>query len=139
MQFQVPQFIERETRIAGPLTFKQFLYLGGAGLSVFILYFYLAAQNFLLFLVLTVLLMFGALAFAFVNISGIPFSTVLMNFFNFSTSARIFLWKKKEISPVLIRTAREEKKTTEPTPTLKIAEKSQLKKLSTQIEVGVRR
>lgn len=32
MQFQVPQFIEIEDKIFGPLTFKQFLYIaGGAG------------------------------------------------------------------------------------------------------------
>ena len=32
MQFQVPQFIEVEDKIFGPLTFKQFVYvLGGAG------------------------------------------------------------------------------------------------------------
>ena len=38
MQFQVPQFIEVEDRILGPLTFKQFIYLvGGAGIS-FVLY-----------------------------------------------------------------------------------------------------
>lgn len=34
MQFQVPQFIEVEDKIFGPLTFKQFVYtLGGAGLG----------------------------------------------------------------------------------------------------------
>src|SRR3990172_12458701 len=32
MQFQVPQFIEIEDKIFGPLTFKQFIYVaGGAG------------------------------------------------------------------------------------------------------------
>ena len=29
MQFQVPQFIEVEDKIFGPLTFKQFVYIGG--------------------------------------------------------------------------------------------------------------
>ena len=34
MQFQVPQFIEVEDKIFGPLTFKQFVYVaGGAGLA----------------------------------------------------------------------------------------------------------
>jgi len=34
MQFQVPQFIEVEDKIFGPLTFKQFVYMaGGAGLA----------------------------------------------------------------------------------------------------------
>ena len=35
MQFQVPQFIEIEDKIFGPLTFKQFIYLaGGVGASI---------------------------------------------------------------------------------------------------------
>jgi len=29
MQFQVPQFIEVEDKIIGPLTFKQFVFVGG--------------------------------------------------------------------------------------------------------------
>ncbi|MFM2424198.1 MAG: hypothetical protein RLZZ70_589, partial [Candidatus Parcubacteria bacterium] len=33
MQFEVPQFIEIEDKIFGPLTWKQFLYVGG-GLSM---------------------------------------------------------------------------------------------------------
>jgi len=31
MQYQVPQFIEIEDKIFGPLTLKQFLYLAGGG------------------------------------------------------------------------------------------------------------
>ena len=31
MRFQVPQFIDIEDKIFGPLTFKQFVYLAGAG------------------------------------------------------------------------------------------------------------
>ena len=35
MQFQVPQFIEVEDKIFGPLTLKEFLYLGGGiGMAV---------------------------------------------------------------------------------------------------------
>jgi hypothetical protein len=31
MQFQVPQFIEVEDKIIGPLTFKQFVFIAGGG------------------------------------------------------------------------------------------------------------
>ena len=38
MQFRVPQFIDVEDKLFGPLTFKQFVYLaGGAGL-IYIVY-----------------------------------------------------------------------------------------------------
>ena len=37
MRFQVPQFIEVEDKIFGPMTLKQFIYMaGGAGLSFLI-------------------------------------------------------------------------------------------------------
>jgi len=39
MQYQVPQFIEVEDRIIGPLTLKQFLYLAFAGAILFVLWF----------------------------------------------------------------------------------------------------
>ena len=38
MRFQVPQFIEIESKIFGPLTLKQFIYLIGGGGIIFILY-----------------------------------------------------------------------------------------------------
>jgi len=38
MRFQVPQFIEVEDKIFGPLTLKQFIYLAGAGGVVFVLW-----------------------------------------------------------------------------------------------------
>ena len=38
MQFQVPQFIEIEDKIFGPLTAKQFFYILGGGAIIFLLY-----------------------------------------------------------------------------------------------------
>ncbi len=123
----------------GPLTFKQFLYLGAAGVVVFFLYFYLAAKNFLAFALITIFLVIGALAFAFLKIGGQPLFSILLKFLNFFFSSKIYLWKKKAVSPKIIK--REEKlKKEEPSgePILKVAEKSQLKKLSTQIETRMR-
>lgn len=41
MQFQVPQYIEVEDKVVGPLTITQFLYLASAFLFAFIAYFFL--------------------------------------------------------------------------------------------------
>ena len=38
MRFQVPQFIDIEDKIFGPLTFKQFVYLAGGGGLAFLIY-----------------------------------------------------------------------------------------------------
>ncbi len=94
MRFQVPQFIEIEDKIFGPLTFKQFIYLlGGAG-AVFVLY---------AFLPLYLAIFFGipiavfALALAFYKVNNQPFVNVVEHAFRFSTSNKLFLWKKREI------------------------------------------
>ena len=136
MEFQVPQFIETEAKIAGPLTFRQFLYLGGVGALLVFLYFVVGKKSLVAFIFIAVILAGGASAFAFLKIGGRPTLTVLLNFFDFSFKPKVYLWKKKAISPKIIRKAevlKAERKTEETTP-LKIAEKSQLKKLSALIE-----
>ncbi len=62
MRFQVPQFIEIEDKIFGPLTFKQFIYLLGGGGAVFILYVFLPIYL-MVFLAIPVALFALALAF----------------------------------------------------------------------------
>ena len=41
MEYQVPQFIEVEDKIIGPLTLKQFIYLAGAAGLVVVFFAYL--------------------------------------------------------------------------------------------------
>lgn len=91
MEYQVPQFIEIEDKIFGPLTFRQFIYVaGGVGLcAVFI---------FTLPILLAIILclpvggLAGALAFYKVN--GKPLINMLEAGFNFYTNRRLYLWKK---------------------------------------------
>lgn len=93
MEYQVPQFIEVEDKIFGPLTWKQFIYLGGGvGLAVIVfLYFPL----FVAFLIgLPVMALAGALAFYKVNDRS--FVDILGAGFNFYTKDRLYLWRKEE-------------------------------------------
>lgn len=95
MEYQVPQFIEVEDKIFGPLTWKQFIYLGGGiGLTVIVfLYFPL----FLAFLIgLPVMALAGALAFYKVNDRS--FVDILGAGFNFYTKDRLYLWRKEDKS-----------------------------------------
>jgi len=134
MQFSVPQFIESEAKIAGPLTFRQVLYLAGAGLVIMLLYFSLAKMNFFLFIVITVLLAGIALSLAFLRIGGYSFTVFLKNFLNFFISSKVYLWERKVVSPKIVPQKKEFNKEVSEEPALKIAEKSNLRKLSTQIE-----
>jgi len=133
MRFTVPQFIEREAKIVGPLTFKQFIYLAIAGAICFVLYFTLAKENFTLFILITAILIGIASALAFYSIGGRSVPTVVANFFKFSLATKIFIWRKKA-APIEISKKEVKKVEKDDELPLKIAENSQLKKLRTRIE-----
>jgi len=93
MQFQVPQFIEIEDKIFGPLTFKQFIYVvGGAG-SVFILYRFLP---FLIALPLIVGVTSLALGLAFYKVNNRPFAFMLESSLKYLLSNKLYIWRKSE-------------------------------------------
>ncbi len=92
MRYQVPQFIEVEDKIFGPLTLKQFIYLaGGAGLS-FIIYRTLPSLIFS-FIPIAIVMAFSA-ALAFYKINNKPFINVVEAAFKYYTSAKLFIWRK---------------------------------------------
>jgi len=91
MQFQVPQFIEVEDKIFGPLTLKQFIYMaGGAGIS-FVIY------EFIPFIVaipiIIVILAFSG-ALAFWKINNKPFINTVESAFKYFFAAKLYIWKK---------------------------------------------
>ncbi len=92
MQFQVPQFIEVEDKIFGPLTFKQFIYLaGGAGIS-FTLYIMLPKFISFIFIALIIGL---SLALAFYTKNNKPFVYILESGFKYLISSKLYIWKKE--------------------------------------------
>lgn len=92
MQFQVPQFIEIEDKIVGPLTFKQFLFIvGGAG-AAFIFY-QLPIFSALKFFLVIVSLAIGG-AFAFFKMNNKSLLALLEDMVTFYTGKKLYLWKK---------------------------------------------
>lgn len=128
MRFAVPQFIDHQAKIIGPMTFGQFFYIGGAGGICFILYFMLP---FTFFIAAAFVIMGGAAALAFLRINGRNLPSVLGSFLKFNLMPKAYIWKKKEIP---IFKANANKTNTEPDTSLNIAGKSQLKKIKTKIE-----
>lgn len=92
MRFEVPQFIEIEDKIFGPLTWRQFLYLAG-GLGMATVLFFTAPIVVFLLIGLPLAGLAGALAFYPIN--NRPFSFFLEAIFNYITKQRLYLWKKK--------------------------------------------
>ena len=93
MQFQVPQFIEVEDKIFGPLTFKQFIYLAGGGGLAFTIY-SLLPTFISLFLIIAVVAL--ALALAFYKVNGKPFINVVESAFKYYISGKLYIWRKED-------------------------------------------
>jgi len=99
MRFEVPQFIEIEDKIFGPLTWRQFVYLGG-GLSIcFVTMFILPSVlpsiiSWIVILFIGIPLALLAAALAFYPINNRPFSYFLEAIWNYFTSNRLYLWKR---------------------------------------------
>lgn len=97
MEFQVPQFIEVEDRIFGPLTLRQGLYLGGGIGAAIAIYLYIP-YKFLGILIGAPIVAFAA-ALAFYKINGRSFTDTLENAIYYFSKDKLFLWKKEEKKP----------------------------------------
>lgn len=96
MQFRVPQFIDIEDKLFGPLTFKQFVYLvGGAGL-IFVIY--KSLPSFIAFLIIIPVAAL-AVALAFYKPNGKPFIFLFQSAVKYFTSNKLYVWKKKAKNP----------------------------------------
>lgn len=94
MRFQVPQFIDVEDKIFGPLTLKQFIYLAGGGGLSFVVYALL--NSLILSLIPIVIIMAIACAFAFYKVNGKPFINVAESAFKFYIGSKLYIWKKTD-------------------------------------------
>src|SRR6185312_15636442 len=92
MRYQVPQFIEVEDKIFGPLTFKQFIYLAGGG-GLCLLFFTVLPIYFTVLLGIPVMTFAAALAFYKVN--GRPFIVSVEHAFGYFFGTKLYLWKQR--------------------------------------------
>jgi PrgI family protein len=138
MEFTIPQFIEKEAKIVGPLTFKQFAFFGLAVLVSAALYFILPK---IIFFVVGPILIVGAFALAFYKKEGVPLPDLMIGFFSFIFKPKIYLWKKKGVPPRFLRPEEIKKRTIKKEaqeerrgPRLKMSKGSHLHDLFTQVE-----
>ncbi|MDO8496592.1 MAG: PrgI family protein [bacterium] len=102
MKFQVPQFIATETKLIGPFTLKQFLWLAAGGGVIFLLF--LTLKSLIFFVVaIPIGAFFAALAFIRVN------ETSLINYvsygINYLFNPKQYVFKKegeKELQEIII-------------------------------------
>jgi len=101
-QYQVPQFIEVEDKIFGPLTLKQFIYLAGGG-GVCLMFFTLLPL-WLTFILGVPVLMFSA-ALAFYKVNGRPFVVAIEHATSYFFGTKLYLWKQRPITPTEVSAA----------------------------------
>jgi hypothetical protein len=96
MRFTVPQFIEHEAKIFGPLTFRQTVFMGSAAGASFFLYFSLAKTNFSLFLIIVIALMAVASSFFFFKNRGPGLADYFGKFFQIQHFPQTLCLEKKK-------------------------------------------
>jgi hypothetical protein len=93
VKYQVPQFIETETKLIGPLTLKQFLFVAG-GVSVIAMEFILLSGVIFMVLAFITAALFGALAF--LKIDGQPFINYLAYMLAYGLGAKQYIYRPDE-------------------------------------------
>ena len=93
MRYQVPQFIEIEDKIFGPLTLKQFIYVaGGGGLCLV----FFSLLPFYLTVVLSIPVIAASLGLAFYQVNGRPMILAVEHAFGYFIGHKLYLWKQRK-------------------------------------------
>lgn len=96
MRFEVPQFIDVEDKIFGPLTFKQFVYLLGGGGLAYVSY-KLIPMPF--WIPVSFALVVAALALAFYKLNNRPFIEIAQAWISYQWKGKQFIWKRSPTKP----------------------------------------
>jgi hypothetical protein len=105
-QFVVPQFIDVEDKIFGPVTARQFVILLVSGLILFLAF---KLADFALFIFLLILIGGSSLIIAFVKINGQAFHYFLLNIIQTMRRPSLRIWNKTYTSADIKRLRDESK------------------------------
>ena len=92
MQYTVPQFIDREDKIVGPISVRQFLIMIVVAIIIAVEY---AALSFTYFIFAGLFTLGLGGVLAFVNINGRPFHYFLLSFIERTKKANVRVWNKE--------------------------------------------
>jgi hypothetical protein len=94
MQFVVPQFIDIEPKIIGPLGVRQFIILIVTGGLIFVAY---KICDFSLFLIIGVFLFAAGGTLAFMKVNGRPIHYFFLNILQTAKKPKLRIWRKEFI------------------------------------------
>lgn len=92
-RFIVPQFIDVENKILGPITVRQFVTVAVAGVLLFAAY---KLADFSLFIFLSVIILIAAGLLAFAKFNGLPFHIFMLNVVGTYKKPSLRVWLKEE-------------------------------------------
>ena len=92
MQYTVPQFIDQEDKIVGPITVRQFLIMIVAAIIIALAY---AILKFTYFLIAAVIIAVLTIILAFVKVNGRPFHFFLINLIDRFKKPNVRVWNKE--------------------------------------------
>ena len=94
MRFQLPQFIETETKLVGPLTLRQFLWVAGGAAIIFFLF--MTLQLSFLFFVFALPIAAIFLALAFLKVEGMPLINYVAYLLSYLLNPKRYVFRKKD-------------------------------------------
>ena len=99
MLFNIPQFIDKEDKIVGPLTAKQLGWCAAGGVLVFLAW---ARLDFSGFIVASIPIILLTLALAFYRPNGMSLIFFFVSSMNFLYKPKVYLWRQlpKNQAPV---------------------------------------
>lgn len=98
-QFMVPQFIDVEDKIFGPITTRQFVIILVGGTLIFVLY---KLLRFWLFTIVGLATLAATGTLAFFRVNGMPFHFFLLNLIQTMRRPRLKVWDKT-LTPAELR------------------------------------
>lgn len=134
MQFKVPQSIDMEDKIVGPLTLMQFLYVIGGGILIYLLF--QTIYNYpIIFWLLSVPIAAISLSLAFLKIQDQPLSHFISVGIQYLSKPKTRFWHNAGQIPLILKDAPKQiQKTTQLEK--KLVEKSDLERLSNLLDTS---
>ena len=133
-QFTVPQFLDVEDKIIGPITLRQFVILLSAFMLDAILY---KLLPFVYFLLAAIPIISLAGVIAFVKINGMPFHFFMLNLAQTFKRPRLRVWDKKQDDAVLREYIKKKEAPPAPPPARKApVSQSRLEELSLTVNTS---
>lgn len=131
MQYPVPQFIDVEDTVVGPLTVKQTISLG-AGAAVVMIASLLLVGIFAIMVSIPVII--GSILFAFYKPNGRPLAVLVANYFTFTFKPKLYIWRRNPEGLLVKRAIRKETLKDNVSAEFKIISRNRLQELAWMLD-----